>query len=259
MQKLELTWIGKGHEPTLEPRILLHDPEHSIGTQSVGSTAGNATDNMLIHGDNLLALKALEQDFAGKVKCIYIDPPYNTGNAFAHYDDGIEHSLWLSLIKPRLELLRRLLRDDGTMWISIDDDEAHYLKVLCDEVFGRQNFVANVVWEKKYAPQNDAKWLSDSHDHILIFAKNKERWRPNLLPRTDEMNDRYKNPDNDPRGIWKSSDLSVKSYAASNDYPITLPSGRVVRPPESRCWVVSEIRYNELLKDNRIWVVLEIS
>jgi len=253
MQKLELTWIGKGHEPTLEPRILLHDPEHSIGTQSVGSTAGNATDNMLIHGDNLLALKALEQDFAGKVKCIYIDPPYNTGNAFAHYDDGIEHSLWLSLIKPRLELLRRLLRDDGTMWISIDDDEAHYLKVLCDEVFGRQNFVANVVWEKKYAPQNDAKWLSDSHDHILIFAKNKERWRPNLLPRTDEMNDRYKNPDNDPRGIWKSSDLSVKSYAASNDYPITLPSGRVVRPPESRCWVVSEIRYNELLKDNRIW------
>jgi adenine-specific DNA-methyltransferase len=125
--------------------------------------------------------------------------------------------------------------------------------VLCDEIFGRKNFVNNVIWEKKYSPQNDAKWLSDSHDHILVYAKNKELWRPNLLPRTEEMDSRYKNPDNDPRGPWKSSDMSVKTYSANSDYPITLPSGRVVNPPESRCWVVSKDRYEELVKDNRIW------
>ncbi len=156
-------------------------------------------------------------------------------------------------MKPRIEILHRLLRTDGTLWISIDDDESHYLKVLCDEVFGRKNFVNNVIWEKKYSPQNDAKWLSDSHDHILVYAKNKDVWRPNLLPRTEEMDSRYKNPDNDPRGPWKSSDMSVKTYSANSDYPITLPSGRVVNPPESRCWVVSEDRYEELVKDNRIW------
>ncbi|MBM2833240.1 MAG: methylase domain protein [Candidatus Brocadiaceae bacterium] len=208
---------------------------------------------MLIYGDNLLALKALEQDFAGKIKCIYIDPPYNTGNAFEHYDDGLEHSIWLSLIKPRIEILHRLLRTDGTLWISIDDDESHYLKVLCDEVFGRKNFVNNVIWEKKFSPQNDAKWLSDSHDHILVYAKNKEIWRPNLLPRTVEMDSRYKNPDNDPRGLWTSSDLSVKTYTPNTDYPITLPSGRVVNPTESRCWAVSKEKFQELVEDNRIW------
>jgi len=245
LQKLELTWIGKGEEPKLEPRILIENPEYSYGDPN--------NENMLIHGDNLLALKALEQDFAGKIKCIYIDPPYNTGNAFEHYDDGIEHSLWLSLMKPRLELLRNLLAEDGSIWISIDDDECHYLKVLCDEVFGRRNFVSNVIWEKKYSPQNDAKWLSDSHDHILVYAKNKEIWRPNLLPRTEEMNARYKNPDNDPRGPWKSSDLLVKTYNAQYDYPITTPSGRIVNPPEGRCWRTSEEKLQELIKDNRIW------
>ncbi len=244
-QKLELTWIGKDNQPKLEPRILIEDTEKSFGDRN--------SENMLIYGDNLLALKALEQDFAGKIKCIYIDPPYNTGNAFEHYDDGLEHSIWLSLMKPRIEILHRLLRTDGTLWISIDDDESHYLKVLCDEVFGRKNFVNNVIWEKKYSPQNDAKWLSDSHDHILVYAKNKDVWRPNLLPRTEEMDSRYKNPDNDPRGPWKSSDMSVKTYSANSDYPITLPSGRVVNPPESRCWVVSKYRYEELVKDNRIW------
>jgi len=164
-QKLELTWIGKGDEPKLEPRILIENPEFSYGDPN--------SENMLIHGDNLLALKALEQDYAGKVKCIYIDPPYNTGNAFEHYDDGVEHSEWLKLITPRLRLLRTLLSENGSIWISIDDDECHYLKVLCDEIFGRQNFVSNVIWEKKYSPQNDAKWLSDSHDHILVYAKRK--------------------------------------------------------------------------------------
>ncbi|MVN20803.1 site-specific DNA-methyltransferase [Mucilaginibacter arboris] len=244
-QKLELTWIGKGEEPKLEPRILIENPEYSYGDAD--------TQNMIIHGDNLLALKALEQDYAGKIKCIYIDPPYNTGNAFEHYDDGIEHSLWLNLIKPRLTILRNLLSDEGSMWISIDDDESHYLKVLCDEVFGRINFVSNVIWEKKYSPQNDAKWMSDSHDHILVYAKSKEVWRPFLLPRTDEMNARYKNPDSDLRGVWKAADFSVKTYSVTNDYPITLPSGRIVKPPQSRCWVTSKERFEVLIKDNRIW------
>lgn len=244
-QKLELTWIGKDQEVKLEPRILLEDPEKSYGDKN--------TENMLIHGDNLLGLKALEQDFSGKIKCIYIDPPYNTGNAFEHYEDGLEHSVWLSLIKPRIEILHRLLSDNGSLWISIDDDECHYLKVLCDEIFGRSNFVVNVIWEKKYSPQNDAKWLSDSHDHILVYAKNKNIWRPNLLPRTDEMNSRYKNPDNDFRGPWKPGDLSVKTPNPRDIYPITTPSGRIVIPPESRSWVVSKERFDELLKDNRIW------
>ena len=160
-QKLELTWIGKDEELKLEPRILIEDPKKSYGDPK--------SENMLIHGDNLLALKALEQDFTGRIKCIYIDPPYNTGSAFEHYDDNLEHSTWLSLMRPRLEILRNLLdKNDGSIWISIDDDESHYLKVLCDEVFGRSNFVANVIWEKKFSPQNDAKWLSDSHDHILV-------------------------------------------------------------------------------------------
>jgi len=238
-------WIGKGNRPNLEPRILIEDPEKSYGDPHA--------ENMLIHGDNLLALKALEQKFAGKIKCIYIDPPYNTGNAFEHYDDGLEHSIWLSLIEHRIEILQKLLRDDGTLWISIDDDECHYLKVLCDEIFGRKNFVANVIWEKKYSPQNDAKWLSDSHDHILIYAKNKDAWRPNFLPRTKAMNKRYKNPDGDPRGLWKPSDFSVKSYSSAYDYPIKLPSGRTVTPPESRCWMTSQERFLEMVKDNRIW------
>jgi adenine-specific DNA-methyltransferase len=292
-QKLELTWIGKENQPRLEPRILIEDPEKSYPPTKIQTTpnpsltkadqpppapsltkagsknilskssppilggdkgvVNNYTGNMLIYGDNLLALKALEQDFAGEIKCACIDPPYNTGNAFEHYDDGLEHSIWLSLMKPRIEILHRLLRDDGTLWICIDDDESHYLKVLCDEIFGRKNFVNNVIWEKKYSPQNDAKWLSDSHDHILVYAKNKEIWRPNLLPRTEEMDARYKNPDNDPRGLWKSSGLDVKTYSATYDYPITTPSGRIVNPPGSSCWRLSKERLEEYMKDNRIW------
>lgn len=251
-QKLELTWIGKDERPRLEPRILLEDKAKSYhAAQRISDK--DIFDNVLIKGDNLLALKALETEFAGKVKCVYIDPPYNTGSAFAHYDDGIEHSLWLSLIRDRLEILRKLLSEDGSIWISIDDDESHYLKVLCDEIFGRKNFVANVIWEKKYAPQNDAKWLSDSHDHILIYAKNKEIWRPNLLPRTEEMNSYYKNPDNDPRGVWMSDNLSVKTYSASTDYPIITPVGKTVHPPSSRSWIFSKEKLENLIKDNRIW------
>src|SRR3989339_1414272 len=245
-QKLELTWIGKDDELKLEPRILIEDPNKSYGDKS--------SENMLIHGDNLLALKALEQDFAGRIKCIYIDPPYNTGSAFEHYDDNLEHSTWLSLMRPRLEILRNLLdKNDGSIWISIDDDESHYLKVLCDEVFGRSNFVANVVWQKKYAATNDSKYLSDVHDHILLYAKNKESWRPNLLKRPKELDAKYSNPDNDPRGAWYSTNLSVKTFSEKNYYTITSPAGKEFLPPPTRCWVVSKEKYQELLADNRIW------
>lgn len=236
----------------MEPRILIEDPAKSYHAAKRVSN-DDIFDNMLIHGDNLLALKALEQEYAGKVKCIYIDPPYNTGNAFEHYDDGIEHSLWLSLMRDRLELLHNLLSDDGSIWINLDDNESHYCKVLCDELFGRCNFVANVIWQKKYSPSNDAKWLSDNHDHILVYAKNKNIWRPNLLPRSDEMNSRYKNPDNDPRGLWKPGDISVKTYTPSCDYPITTPSGRIVNPPKGYCWRFSKEKFAELVMDNRIW------
>ena len=244
-QKLELTWIGKDTPIKVEPRILVHDPTKDYGDKT--------TDNMLIYGDNLLALKALEQDYAGKIKCVYIDPPYNTGSAFEHYDDNLEHSTWLSLMKPRLEILRNLLADDGSLWISLDDNEQAYCKVLCDEVFGRKNFVCNVIWQKKYSPQNDAKWLSDNHDFLLIYSKNKDLWSPNLLPRTERMNSRYKNIDNDPRGPWKTSDLSAKRLTPKDIYPITTPSGKIVFPPAGRSWAISKETFSELVKENRIY------
>lgn len=245
--KLELTWYGKEKKINVEPRLLIENTSMSNTTLDIN------TENMIIHGDNLLALKALEVKYAGLVKCVYIDPPYNTGAAFEQYDDNLEHSQWLNLMRPRLEIIRNLLSEEGSLWISIDDDEQAYLKVLCDEVFGRANFVNSVIWEKKFSPQNDAKWLSDSHDFILVYAKNKEIWRPNLLPRTAEMNARYKNPDNDPRGAWTSGDCSVKTYNASSDYPITTPSGRVVNPPAGYCWRFSKESFEEMVKDNRIW------
>ncbi|SFM82426.1 adenine-specific DNA-methyltransferase [Algoriella xinjiangensis] len=245
LQKLELTWIGKGDEPKLEPRILIENPEYSYGDPN--------TENMLIHGDNLLALKALEQDYAGKVKCIYIDPPYNTGNAFEHYDDGIEHSLWLNLMKPRLELLRNLLSSDGSIWISIDSDESHYLKVLCDMVFGRRNFIDEVVWQRAFSPINLKKTLSRSHDIILVYAKDSIGFELNKLPRSAEATKSYKNLDNDHRGPWTSGDLSVGPIIESKVYEITTPSGRKVLPPEGYCWRLSKERFEEYVMDNRIW------
>lgn len=173
--KLELTWVEKEKHHRLEPRILLEDSELSYHAKH-RVTENDSFDNRLIFGDNLLALKALEQEYTGKVKCICIDPPYNTGSAFTHYDDGVEHSLWLSMMRDRLVILRKLLLLDGSMWIFVDDNEVHYLKVICDEIFGRNNFVANVIWQKKYAPANDSKWLSDSHDHILVYAYDKSIW-----------------------------------------------------------------------------------
>jgi adenine-specific DNA-methyltransferase len=176
-QKLELTWVGKENRPRLEPRILLEDTSKSYHAAH-RVRDDDIFDNRLIFGDNLLALKALEQEFAGKVKCVFIDPPYNTGSAFEHYDDGVEHSIWLSLMRDRLELIRRLLSDEGLLWITIDDNEAHYLKVLGDEIFGRLNFVGNVVWEKSDSPRMDAVFLSNRHDHVLVFAKDisKAKW-----------------------------------------------------------------------------------
>ena len=245
--KLELTWVGKDQEMKLEPRILIENPKLS------NTEKDKDTENMLIHGDNLLALKALESKYAGQIKCIYIDPPYNTGSAFEHYDDNLEHSKWLNLMRPRLKIMHNLLSMEGSIWISIDDDERDYLKILCDEVFGRSNFVCSVIWQKKFSPQNDAKWLSDNHDYILVYAKDKATWRPNLLPRTDDANARYKNPDNDPRGPWTSSDLTVRTYNENCDYEITTPSGKKFSPPESRVWGVSKERFEELVADNRIW------
>jgi len=231
-QKLELTWIGKETRPKLEPRILLEDKTKSYhADRRFGEN--DLFDNRLIFGDNLLALKALEQEFAGKVKCVFIDPPYNTGSAFAHYDDGVEHSIWLSLMRDRLEIIRRLLSDDGSLWITIDDNEAHYLKVLCDELFGRANFVSNVVWQKKYTVSNDAKWLAETHDHVLVYAKDKETWRPNRLERTAEMDNRYRNPDNHPKGPWKATPLYAKRTGSEKEqaFSFRFKNGVVWTPP----------------------------
>ncbi|MCE5319418.1 MAG: site-specific DNA-methyltransferase [Parachlamydia sp.] len=376
--EVNLVWPGKDVWEAPAPHVLCEKEFYS-------SPKWGLNDNLLIYGDNLLALKALERDFTGQVKCIYIDPPYNTKNKLEHYGDSFGHGAWLDMMKERLVILRRLLKEDGTIWISIDDEECHYLKVLCDEIFGRQNFVANVIWEKKYSSQNDAKWLSISHDHILVYAKNKvlkksdkdskkglkllprtaemnaryknpdkdqrgpwmadnltvgmskeqcpnqyyaitdpdsgcqfwpntrrvwsyiptsmnkliqagqiifrkhpsgrpllKRFLPkdpagvaartiwkheeiedssedeiprriNLLPRTEEMDDRYRNLDKDLRGPWKPGDLSVKTYSSACDYQIKTPSGRIVEPPPGRCWRVSTKKFDELCRDNRIW------
>ncbi|MEA2175278.1 MAG: adenine-specific DNA-methyltransferase [Blastocatellia bacterium] len=250
--KLELTWIGKEKRPRLEPRLLLEDA--ALSYHAVHRVTDNDLfDNRLIYGDNLLALKALEQEFADKIKCIYIDPPYNTGAAYTHYDDGIEHSLWLSLMRDRLEMLRRLLSEDGSLWISIDADESHYLKVLCDEIFGRANFVDEVVWQRAYSPINLKKTLSRSHDNILVYAKSVQSLYFGKLPRSEEANNRYSNPDNDPRGAWKAGDLSVGPIVQDKVYEITLPSGRKVVPPSGYCWRLSKARLQEYIEDTRIW------
>ncbi|WP_164079638.1 site-specific DNA-methyltransferase [Stenotrophomonas maltophilia] len=253
-QKLELTWIGKEMRPKLEPRILLEDAEKSYHAKRRISD-NDIFDNRLIFGDNLLALKALEQEFAGKVKCVFIDPPYNTGSAFTHYDDGLEHSIWLGLMRDRLEIIKRLLSDDGSLWITIDDNEAHYLKVLCDEVFGRSSFVATFAWEKDKGRRNDTD-ISSAHDHILLYAKNRDIWRKirNPLPRTDAQTARYRNPDNDPNGPWLQGDNgTAKSGSESAKFPITLPSGRVVTPPKGNYWRFSIENFERARSENRVY------
>jgi len=253
-QKLELTWIGKEKRPKLEARILLEDPERSYHA-SHRVTDGDIFDNRLIFGDNLLALKALEQEFSGKVKCVFIDPPYNTGSAFTHYDDGLEHSIWLGLMRDRLEILRRLLSEDGSLWITIDDNECHYLKVLCDEIFGRSNFVTSFAWEKDQARHNDAL-ISSAHDHILLYAQNFDKWRTarNLQPRETKGDKRYKNPDNDPKGDWLQGACSTaKSGGERNRFPITLPSGRTIVPPAGNYWRFSEETLRVAREEGRVY------
>lgn len=226
LQKLELTWIGKGEEPRLEPRILIENPEYSYGDPN--------SENMLIHGDNLLALKALEQDYAGKVKCIYIDPPYNTGNAFEHYDDGVEHSLWLSLMNARFKLLYKLLSNDGTIWITLDDNEIHYCKVMCDEIFGRQNFISNVIWEKSDSPRMDAVNFSTRHDHILVYAKKISETSLNRLT-SDEIPKHYDKIDEFGKAYYLKPLRAMggedsRENRPSMYFPIIAPDGTEVFP-----------------------------
>ena len=274
----EFTWVGKkaaiveANKPirkTLRPCV-------------AESKNWDTTENLYIEGDNLEVLKLLQESYLGKVKMIYIDPPYNTGNDFIYADDfmrsqeeeneqmgmydedknrlfkntdtnGRFHSDWCSMIYSRLMLARNLLTDDVVIFISIDDNEQENLKKCCDEVFGGQNFVAQLVWERAYAPKNDARFISNSHDYVLMYARNLANFVIGRLPRTEEANARYQNPDNDPRGVWKPSDLSVKTYNAACDYPITTPSGRVIEPPAGRCWSLSKNAFLERLQDNRIY------
>lgn len=230
--KLELTWIGKDERRKLEPRILLEDPARSCHAEHRVSEE-DLFDNRLIFGDNLLALKALEQEFTGKVKCVFIDPPYNTGSAFEHYDDGLEHSLWLSLMRDRLEILRSLLSDDGSIWITIDDNEAHYLKVLCDEVFGRSCFVAGVAWRSTDNSNNDAKQFSIDHNHILVYSVS-PGWETIKLPGEEEKRSHFKNPDNDPRGPWfDGNPLNSPSPRPNLMFDLESPAGGVINPPRN--------------------------
>jgi adenine-specific DNA-methyltransferase len=254
-QKLELTWIGKENRPRLEPRILLEDTSNSYHAKARISDH-DIFDNRLIFGDNLLALKSLEQEFTGKIRCIFIDPPYNTGSAFEHFDDGVEHSLWLSLMRDRLEAIRRLLSSDGSLWITMDDNEVHYLKVLCDEVFGRANFVANVIWEKRTSREN-RRVFSFNHDHLLVYASEKFRFDEtrNPLGLSEEVLARYKNPDNDHRGPWQSISANAQGGhgTASQFYKLRLPSGRTIEPPKGRCWLYTEQKMRQEIAAHNIW------
>ncbi|MGR6532023.1 site-specific DNA-methyltransferase [Brevundimonas sp. RM1] len=233
--KLELTWVGKENRPRLEPRILIEDAEKSYHAAKRVSDA-DIFDNVLIHGDNLLALKALETDYAGKVKCVFIDPPYNTGSAFAQYDDGLEHSIWLGLMRDRLELIRRLLSEDGSLWITVDDNEAHYLKVICDELFGRSNFMANIVWEKADSPRMDARFFSTRHDHLLVFAKDsqslsinhvisEEEAAPSHYNKTDDKGRRYYLKPLRAMGVDGTREARPSMY-----FPLIAPDGAEVYP-----------------------------
>ncbi|MBK6865979.1 MAG: site-specific DNA-methyltransferase [Ideonella sp.] len=252
-QKLELTWIGKEKRPRLEPRILLEDPSKSYHAKArIGEE--DSFDNRLIFGDNLLALKALEQEFTGKVKCVFIDPPYNTGSAFAQYDDGLEHSIWLGLMRDRLEILRRLLSDDGSLWITIDDNEAHYLKVLCDEVFGRANYIASAIWQKTMSVKNSTRHFSIDHDYVLVYARDAQQWEPNQVAASAKQRASYKNPDDDPRGAWQSISLSARNPYSKGLYAIRTPGGRLIDgPPAGSYWRVSEDKFWDLHKKGEIW------
>jgi site-specific DNA-methyltransferase (adenine-specific)/adenine-specific DNA-methyltransferase len=266
-----LDWIGKkavlNHHREVPYHLLKCDKELSVGDPGSG--------NLLVQGDNLLALKALLPYYAGQVKCIYIDPPYNTGNENWVYNDNVNspeirrwlgkvvgaeaedlsrHDKWLSMMYPRLALLREFLKDDGAIFVSIADHEIHNLRLVLDEVFGQNNFVGTIIWQKVYSPKNSAQYFSEDHDYIVVYAANKAVWRPKLLERSDEQNQRYSNPDNDKRGPWKTSDLAARNYYDKGTYPIKCPSGRVVEgPPTGSYWRVSEAKFKEMDAASRIW------
>ena len=281
-ERYQFTWPGKREAiriaNTPSNMTLRPDKESSVDFDNTG--------NLYIEGDNLEVLKILREDYLGKVKMIYIDPPYNTGNDFVYEDDfsqtsgefrdksgmfdedgnmilqnyevnsesnGRFHTDWLNMIYPRLKVARDLLTEDGVIFISIDDNEVENLRKVCDEVFGERNFIAQLIWERAFSPKNDARFVSNSHDYVLMFTRNIDSFVIGRLDRTAEANARYSNPDNDPRGVWMSSDISVKTYNAACDYPITTPSGKIIEPPAGRCWRLSKKAFFERLQDNRIW------
>ncbi|MFZ1473017.1 MAG: site-specific DNA-methyltransferase, partial [Anaerolineae bacterium] len=250
------------------PFHLLADvPELACGAPGSG--------NLIVEGDNLVALKALLPTYAGQVKCIYIDPPYNTGNEGWVYNDNVNsplirawlgkvvgkegetldrHDRWLCLMYPRLALLRQFLREDGAIFISIDDNEVQALRYVMDEIFGSTNFIATVIWHKIFSTKNSARHFSEGHDYLVVYAKNGVVWRPNLIPRGEQQDARYKNPDGDPRGLWTSSDLSARNFYSLGTYSVTCPSGRVIeRPPAGRYWTISLENFERLKRENRIW------
>jgi adenine-specific DNA-methyltransferase len=255
-QRLELTWIGKDELPRLEPRILLEDPEKSYHAAKRVSE-NDLYDNRLIFGDNLLALKALEDELSGKIKCVYIDPPYNTGAAFSHYDDGLEHSIWLSLMRDRLEIIRRLLHPtDGSLWVSIDDYEVSYLRILLDEIFGRASFVASNVWQKRYSREN-REAIGDVHEYVLTYVTNQTRFKEirNKVPPTPEQTKVYRNPNNDPQGPWRPIPMTAQEGHATKEqfYEIVSPSGARFTPPKGRCWGLSKATFEKLRQEGRIY------
>ena len=277
-ERYQFTWPGK-KQAIITANAPINKTLRPCREESVDF---DNTENLYIEGDNLDVLKLLREDYLGKVKMIYIDPPYNTGNDFVYEDDfaqstddyighsgqrdddgnrliantennGRFHTDWLNMIYPRLKVAKDFLSEDGVIFISIDDNEQKNLKNVCDEIFGSRNFVAQLVWERAFSPKNDARYISNSHDYILLYAKSIDDFKIGRLPRTEEAVARYSNPDNDPRGVWQSGDMLVKTYSASCDYPVTTPSGRVINPPEGRCWRFSQEAFLERVKDNRIW------
>ncbi|MDO8347587.1 MAG: site-specific DNA-methyltransferase [Rugosibacter sp.] len=253
-QKLELTWIGKEKRPKLEPRILVEDPSMSHHAKH-RVTSADFFDNRLIFGDNLLALKALEQEFSGKVKCVFIDPPYNTGSAFTHYDDGLEHSIWLGLMRDRLEIIRQLLSEDGSLWITIDDNECHYLKVMCDEIFGRSNYKTTITWQRKYSVSNNFQGIATICDFVLVYSKS-EKFKNNLLPRTEESVARYSNPDSDPRGPWKAVDYLNQATPEKRRnlcYDIVNPNTGAIIKNTKKAWKYDPGTHQRHVDENRIW------
>lgn len=274
----EFNWVGKqaARAEVLKPT------KKTLRPVKEDSVDWDNTQNLYIEGDNLEVLKLLQKSYLGKVKMIYIDPPYNTGNDFVYHDDfamsadeyaeasgsvdelgnkyiknmdsnGRFHSDWCSMIYSRLMVARTLLSEDGVIFISIDEHEEENLKKISNEIFGCSNFVGTIIWERAFAPKNDAKYLSDSHDYVLVFAKTIDKFQIGLLPRSEEANARYKNPDNDPRGPWTADNMTVKTYSANYDYEIVTPNGSVMSPPNGRCWFTSKERMDKLIQENRVW------